>query len=324
MMNLKIGWRALLCALVLAGTILVPPLAAQAMTSAPKLPRASTGGALQVTYTSATLTGKINPHGLETTYVFQYGTTAGYGGQTPLAGAGNGTVEVKVSQTISGLQPGTTYHYRLVAVSPAGTTNGQDHVFVTKKVPLKFTIAKTSKRDVFGSPFSVSGVLSGTGSANRELVLQANQFPFLGGFKAIGSPVLTNAAGGFSFLEPSLSQTTQLRVATTSAPVTYSSVVVENVAVRVTMHVRSTGRPGFVRFYGTVAPAVVGAPVVFQLLGPGGRATKAGSTVVTQATASVSRFSGVVRVRRAGRYRAFVKVSNGMQVSNHSRVIVIR
>jgi hypothetical protein len=45
-----------------------------------------------------------------------------------------------------------------------------------------------------------------------------------------------------------------------------SPVVLENVAVRVAFHVRRARRRGFVRLYGTVAPAEVGALVGFQLL----------------------------------------------------------
>jgi hypothetical protein len=53
---------------------------------------------------------------------------------------------------------------------------------------------------------------------------------------------------------------------TVGKPVVSSPVVVENVAVRVSFHVRRARRRGFVRLYGTVAPAEVGALVGFQLL----------------------------------------------------------
>ena len=41
---------------------------------------------------------------------------------------------------------------------------------------------------VFGNPFFVEGTLSGTGAATHEVVLQANPFPYLGGFKTSATP----------------------------------------------------------------------------------------------------------------------------------------
>src|SRR5580704_11147760 len=110
MRNLKIGRRALLSGAALVGAILAPILAAQAIAAAPKAPPApkppiaSTGAATQVTLASATLMGSVNPRGQATSYTFQYGITPGYGYQTQIVAVGNGTLQVKVSQTISGLQ----------------------------------------------------------------------------------------------------------------------------------------------------------------------------------------------------------------------------
>lgn len=83
-------------------------------------------------------------------------------------------------------------------------------------------------------------------------------------------------AGGFSFPFLGLLESAQLRVATVGKPEVFSAVVLENVAVRVSFHARSTGRPGFVRLYGTVAPAELGALVGFQLLVPGHRSMNEG------------------------------------------------
>ena len=256
----------------------------------PSAPSVSTGGASSVTFSSAILSGSVNAHGQVTNYVFQYGTTSGYGGQTPLSPAGNGIKGIKVSQTVTGLQPATTYHYRIVAVSPVGTTDGKDHIFTTAKVPLSLQIAGAPDPVVFGNPFFVEGNLSGTGGANHEVVLQANPFPYTAGFMNVGNPEVTNAAGGFSFTFVGLLQNAQLRVVTVGKPLVASPVVVENVAVRVSFHVRRTRRRGYVRLYGAVAPAEVGALVGFQLLAPG-RSINEGGTVLKAGTASVSRFS---------------------------------
>jgi hypothetical protein len=98
-------------------------------------PGVMTGSASSVTTTSATVAGSINPNGSATTYQFQYGTSTGYGQATPAASAGSGTTPSSVSAALTGLKPGTTYHYRLVATSTLGTTDGTDATFTTASPP---------------------------------------------------------------------------------------------------------------------------------------------------------------------------------------------
>jgi hypothetical protein len=306
---------------LLAAALALPASGALAATSTPTV---ATSNASNATFSSAIVYGSVNPNGLITNYVFQYGTTSGYGGQTPLAPAGNGTISIRLSQTISGLQPGTTYHYRIVAVNSAGiTANGKDRTFKTASVPLSVAITGVPNPVVFGNPFLVEGNLSGTGSGNREVVLQSNPFPYLAGFKNVGNPEVTNSVGGFSFPYLGLLENAQLRVVTVGGSVVSSPVVVESVAVRVGFHARRTRRHGFVRLYGTVAPAEVGALVGFQLLRPGNSINE-GGTVVKAATPTVSQFSRIVRVRRPGLYRALIKVTDGAHVSNYSAPILVR
>ncbi len=286
-------------------------------------PSVSTGSASSVGFSSAILSGSVNPNGQITNYVFQYGTTSGYGGQTPLAPAGNGTISIKLTQSVAGLQPGTTYHYRIVAVSSGGPSNGKDRTFKTASIPLAVQIAGVPNPVVFGAPFVVEGNLSGTGAANHEVVLQANQFPYLAGFHNVGNPELTSSTGGFSFPFVGLLENAQLRVVTVGKPEVSSPVIVEGVAVRISFHAHRTRHRGFVRLYGTVAPAQVGALVGFQLLRPG-KSVNEGGTVVKSATPTVSRFSRVIRVRHPGLYRALVRVTDGAHVSNYSAPVFVR
>ncbi len=89
----------------------------QFTTLGPQLVEAS---ASDVASTSATLNATIDPDGNFTTYYFQYGKSAAYEEEVPLApGAplGAGTSEVAISHHIQNLAPGTTYHYRTVMVS---------------------------------------------------------------------------------------------------------------------------------------------------------------------------------------------------------------
>lgn len=314
--------KSMLVALAFAFVFALPASAGQAVSST--APSASTGGVSNVNYSSATLDASVNPQGQETNYVFQYGPTHSYGAQTPLSPAGNGTKTIKVSQSVSGLQPLTTYHYRIVASSSAGTTKGSDRTFTTPEIPLSVAITGVPNPVVFGNSFVVEGLLSGTGSGSHEIVLQANPYPYLAGFKTVGNPEITNPAGSFSFPFLDLLENTQLRVVTVGKPEVISPVVLENVAVRVSFHARSVGRPGFVRLYGTVAPAEVGALVGFQLLQPGHKSVNEGGTGVTAGTPTVSRFSRVVRIRRRGLYRALVQVQAGADVSNYSTPVLVR
>jgi hypothetical protein len=309
---------------LLASVALAAPTSSQAIKPPkPKTPRADTGRALHVSETSVALDGVVNPHGTETSYYFQYGTTTAYGAQTPTTAVGGGVIGVKVSQSIAGLQQGATYHFRIVAVSPAGTIDGEDRTFATKQTQLKFVVGKGAEVQTYGSPFSLTGTLSGTGGANRQVILQTSPFPYMGTFTNVGSPATTNAVGGFSLNVAGLTQNTKLRVSTLDALPTHSQVVNVRVAVLVTLRAKPAAQ-GLIRLEGTVTPSAVGAPVVFQLLKEGHKPVNVDSTKVKRGSASVSRFSALVSIHRGGSYRALVKVSNGKQVSGTSSTILLR
>ncbi len=294
------------------------PAAAQALGA----PKANTGAARSVGYATATLAGTVNPNGADTSYYFQYGPTKAYGLQTSIADAGAGSSNVSVSLPVSGLQPITVYHYRLVAVNAHGVATGSDRALKTEKVPLSLAILASPNPVSFGGAVTIQGTLSGTGNANRAVVLQANAFPFTAGFVSIGNPELTTATGGFSFIVPTLEQATQFRVFTpTSAPV-ISPVATENVAVRVSSHVARTRRRGFARVYGTVTPAVVGAQVGVLRIARG-HGILAGGTVVKPRNAISGQFSRIVRVSK-GAYRVLVKVAPGAVVSAYGTPLLIR
>jgi hypothetical protein len=300
--------------------------AVSALGATQPLPAASTGGVSSVTPSSAVLHGSVDAKTHPTNYVFQYGTTKFYGGQTTLAPGGQAASTIQVSQAIGGLQANTIYHYRILATSASGSTTGVDRTFKTPKVPLSLQIGGAPNPVAFGDPFAVQGTLSGTGNAGRVVALQTNPFPYTAGFKTLGNFEVTNSIGGFSFPVVGLLDNTQLRVVTTSAPYVTSPVVVEGVAVQVSLHVRRVHRPRrgeFVRFYGTITPAQLGAHVGFQLLRHGAPSINQGGTIVVSGTPSVSRFSTVVRIRHRGVYEALVQVFDGSHVSSYSQPIRI-
>jgi hypothetical protein len=99
---------------------------------APAAPGAETLAAAAITQTSATLKGLVDPHGESTTCRFEYGTTTSYGSSVACPTTpGAGRTNVEEAAPVSGLAPGTTYHFRLVAENSLGKTQGADRPFST-------------------------------------------------------------------------------------------------------------------------------------------------------------------------------------------------
>src|SRR5579872_2333761 len=111
------------------------------------VPAVVTGNATNVTTTSATLNGSVDPSGRPTTWYFEYGTTTNYGARTPLKDAGSGSGPVAVSANITALTPGRTDHFRLVATNDAGTSRGADQTFVTSTAPAATTKPASNVKD---------------------------------------------------------------------------------------------------------------------------------------------------------------------------------
>jgi hypothetical protein len=81
---------------------------------------------------SATVAGTINPEGLETSYELDLGIDTTYG--TSIYGeAGSGSAPTEVTVSLQNLAPGTTYHYRMVAINSDGRSSlvGADRTFTT-------------------------------------------------------------------------------------------------------------------------------------------------------------------------------------------------
>jgi hypothetical protein len=97
--------------------------------------------ATNVTLTTATLNGSLDPDGIPggTTYYFQYGLTTSYGSFAPVgppgAFAGEAAGTVPLSAPISGLTPGKKYNFRLVGVNSLGTTVGSNLSFIASTTP---------------------------------------------------------------------------------------------------------------------------------------------------------------------------------------------
>jgi hypothetical protein len=308
-------------------TILVLSLALPALAlGASAKPAVTTGGVTNLTPASVTMHGKVDPNGAPTTYVVRYGPTTLYGGETPIGGAGAGTAPVNIVANVAGLAPATIYHYRVIAHNRIGTTEGTDRTFKTPRQPLGLTLAATPNPVVFGGGTTLTGTLSGTGNAGRQIVLQQNTFPYTGGFLTVGNPQLTGPDGAFSFALLAVPANTQYRVLIPDKPEIASPILGLNVAVRVRTNVSATRvRTGSrVRFFGRIHPGRPGALIGIQKLNSKNNWVTVAGTIAHRINAGSSSFSKRVRIRRGGSYRVFVAIVDGNFVSSAGRTVKIR
>jgi hypothetical protein len=106
----------------------------------PSLSGISAGG---ITTTSATIAAAVNPNLQDTKVVVNYGLTPSYGSSTPLTDLGAGNSPAPFSAPLSGLVPGATYHFDVVAINADGQTTSSDATFTTLP-PLTASIAGAS------------------------------------------------------------------------------------------------------------------------------------------------------------------------------------
>ncbi len=134
----------------------------------PAPPAVTTDAASDVHPTSATLNGAVTPNsGAITDCHFDYGATSNYGQTAQCAQhPGDGTSPVPVSAALSGLTPGTTYHYRLTAANIRGSVSGQDQTFTTLGAAPPSAAASGAPQTQWGSSTAgVSGTVNPHGSA---------------------------------------------------------------------------------------------------------------------------------------------------------------
>jgi len=299
-------------------------LLAPATASAAK-PAATTGAAASIAQTTVTLNGRVDPNGKPTTYFFQIGTTRLYGATTAATPAGSGGSPVNVSAAVGGLAPATLYHYRLVAQNEDGQTFGGDRTFKTKRQPLGVTLGAAPNPVAPGAPTTLAGQLTGTNNANRQVVLQANPFPYTQGFVSVSNVQVTDASGNFAFPVLSVPVTTQYRVLMSQRPDVVSPIVVVGAALQVTTSTRKVDRHRHsvsVRFRGDIRPGAAGVRVDIQKLRNGVWTTVAHTRAQHESSARSS-YRTRVRIFRSGTFRA-VAVSDGALVSGAGRPIDIK
>jgi hypothetical protein len=274
-------------------------------TAVASVPTATTANATDITQTSVKLHGSVKPNGEQTTWHFDFGTTTAYGASTqeqgPIA-AGSGTTAVATD--VGGLEPGTTYHYRIVATNPSGSIPGKDRTFTTRPA-VSLTASKNPV--LFGSPVTLSGQVFGSAAAGVTVSLQENPYPF-NGYNEVATAA-TDATGHFAFLRTPVTNTAYRVVAqTTPRGTSTTALVLEQDKVSLTASTSRPKRGRSVLFTGFAAPPRVSSQVYIQRLGRSGwrtvlRATQAPTTKPLSA-------SFAVRLRKvvSGLYRAYVPI----------------
>jgi hypothetical protein len=304
-------------AAVVAGALVLPAGALGAVTK----PGVTTGGATDIKPTTVTLHGSVDPNGAATTYFFQVGPNRLYGGVTTTTNAGNGTKGVRIKSSGSGFIPATTYHYRLVAHNRKGYTFGKDRTFKSKKQPLALTLGATPNPVRSGHATTLSGVLSGTGHANKQIKLEKSAWPFTTWVQD-GNPQVTGSTGAFSFPILSVPANTQYRVSLVSNPTTVSPALLVGTTVKVTRHAKvfpGTKR-GRIHFWGRLTPAADGAAVQIQKLRQGNWIT-IGQTLAKASGKGYSRYTKRIKQKHGGRYRVVAIDISGVHSVSVSRSI---
>ena len=99
----------------------------------PEAPQVLTEAASSIGLTTAILNATVTPNGQAVSSCrFEYGTTTSYGSTASCAALpGSGETAVPVSAAVKTLGEDTTYHFRIVATSSAGTSYGADETLKT-------------------------------------------------------------------------------------------------------------------------------------------------------------------------------------------------
>jgi alpha-amylase len=127
-------------------------------------PSVNTSQATAVDDTTATLATSVQPNGAGTTVSFEYGPTSAYGTSTASQSIGSGTASVDVTANLSGLTPGLTYNFRVVAANSAGTTFGPNTTFTTTSSGPQLSVTTFGPSFVTTNGASLNGRINPGGS----------------------------------------------------------------------------------------------------------------------------------------------------------------
>ena len=168
-------------------------------------PSVTSQAASNITASSATLNGTVNPGGYETTVSFQYGTDPTLATFTT-ASAGTlpaGTTDVSVQAAVSALSPGTTYYYRVLASNAENTVPQSGailsfHQTYSPWAATQFTPAQLADPLVSGpnSDPDKDGIVNLLESAFNTLPRVAGNQVLVSGTGTVGLPNISTLGSG--------------------------------------------------------------------------------------------------------------------------------
>jgi hypothetical protein len=189
------------------------------------------------------------------------------------------------------------------------------------------TIAAKPNPVVYGSPTTISGVITGKHASGATVTLQSDPYPYTAPFSKAKTTTAT-ATGRYTFrISPSLNTTYQ--VVAHTAPQATSPKLIVRVRVKMTLQVSST-KPAAgqrVRFSGFVLPAYNGKSVVIQRKSATGWTTITSAKLLSGSPVKTvfgmtprSMYGKRLRVLRSGTYRVYFNPRDGRLLANASAI----
>jgi NHL repeat len=128
-------------------------------------PSVSELSAQDLTPSEVSVSGRVDPRGWDTHYLFQYGTGDCVSEPAactdvpaaPGADAGDGFAALSVSVTLTGLAPGTVYHYRLIARNGLGEAEGSQTQGTFQTLPVSAGVLADGRAWEMVSPAEKDG-----------------------------------------------------------------------------------------------------------------------------------------------------------------------
>jgi hypothetical protein len=185
------------------------------------------------------------------------------------------------------------------------------------------TIKTSAAAVTFGRTVTLSGTTKQI-AAGTAVEIYQNPYPYAG-FKPTGKTGVVDPSGNWSIAGVFPQMHTQYKVVAKTSPPAESAAVFVRVRLRVSFKVGdSTPKKGsMVRFFGTVAPAHDGKPVLIQKRTATGYRTVARTTLLDNGTAT-SKYSKKLRIRANGTYRVVAESVDQDHDNGTSRVRTLR
>jgi hypothetical protein len=148
-----------------------------------------------VSSASALFGAQIDPHGADTTYRFEYGTSVSYGESLPVPAGdlGAGRSSELAAVRAQNLAPETTYHVRVAASNVLGTVYGPDETFTTQGGGGAFMLPDGREWEMVSPPDKDGASILGPGEGGETLV-QASEAGDAVTY-VTNAPIVANPAG---------------------------------------------------------------------------------------------------------------------------------